>query len=110
MTYVLCKHKKTGSERVFTEPVFRAVEHQYKFISYTDNPNGTKKAPTAATVELKKAVEKLVEPKSEGGDVADSLLTDLQAQYKALTGKEPKKNWGVPRITEEIKKSEQPTA
>lgn len=121
MTYVIAKHKKTGSERIFTEPVFRANEHQYKFIAYTENPNAKSKkiggalanATSAATKtgtvsQLEAKVVKKETVKKPGDDVADSVLTDLQAQYKALTGKEAKKNWGVPRLTEEIKKVENP--
>lgn len=110
MTYVLCKHKKTGSERVFTEPVFRASEHQYKFISYTENPNGkVKRAPAALASEVAEGIKApKVEVKADA-DVTDSVLADLQSQYKALTGKEAKKNWGVPKLTEEIKKAETAT-
>lgn len=111
MTYVIAKHKKTGSERIFTEPVFRANEHQYKFIGYTDNPNAKKKVVTTtaaasptAKVEIREVKKEVVNPAV--ADVANSVLTDLQTQYKSLTGKEAKKNWGVPRLTEEIKKAE----
>lgn len=110
MTYVIAKHKKTGSERIFTEPVFRAVEHQYKFVGYTDNPNGKKKEATPAPAPKAEAPKKVVEAKAADDDVANSVLTDLQAQYKALTGKEPSKKWGVPKLTEKIKELETATA
>lgn len=111
MTYILCKHKKTGSERIFTEPIFRANEHQYKFISYTDNPNAKKKeAPAPALRTEAKEVKKEVVAKEPTTDVVNSVLSDLQAQYKALTGKDANKKWGVPKLTEAIKALETPTA
>lgn len=114
MTYVIAKHKKNGTERIFTEPVFRANEHQYKFVSYTDNPNKEKKAPTVTATPSVAAprfeANKGVEKKAPDDDVTDSVLTDLQSQYKALTGKTANKKWGVPKLTEQIKKAENPTA
>lgn len=115
MIYVIAKNKKTGSEQIFTEPVFRANEAKgWKFVAYTENPNAKKKeatpAPAAAPKVEAKKVETKVEKKSNEGDVANSVLTDLQTQYKAATGKEPNKKWGVPKLTEEIKKLETATA
>lgn len=109
MTYVLCKHKKTGAERKFTEPVFRANEHQYKFIKYVDNPNAEKSAETTTEKPVKATSPKPEVNKQGPSGAVDTVLDDLRVQYKALTGKDPKKTWGVPKLTEEIKKAEQPT-
>lgn len=111
MTYVIAKNKKTGSEQIFTEPVFRANESKgWRFVAYTENPNAKPKRAAAdekapAPVVRTEAV-KAPTPKPVDTDVVDSVLTDLQAQYKALTGKTANKNWGVPKITEEISKAQ----
>lgn len=112
MIYVIAKNKKTGSEQIFTEPVFRANEAKgWKFVAYTENPNAKKKEATPAAAPAKvEAPKKADEKKQDNGDVANSVLTDLQTQYKAATGKEPNKKWGVPKLTEEIKKLETATA
>lgn len=111
MTYVIAKNKKTGSEQIFTEPVFRANEAKgWKFVAYTENPNAKPKrvaAPEAETIAAAPKVVKEVK-KEVATDVADSVLEDLKAQYKALTGKNANKNWGVPKLTEAIKALENP--
>ena len=118
MLYVRCKHKKTGEERTFTEPVFKSVEHQYRFIDFVPNPDAkVKKAAdaqqsklpvgTPGAVKSEKApapVAPAAAPKSN--PVADSTKETLQAQYKELSGKAAKGNWGIPRLTDEIKKLE----
>lgn len=120
MQYVRVKHKKTGEERIFTQPVFEANQHHYKFIEYTDNPNAGAKKQADAQQERKfgkepgtpaaKAPVKTTgfkAPKAaatSGNDAIDETLEDLKAEYTKLTGKAPDKRWKtVAKLTEKIK-------
>lgn len=107
MVYVHCKHKKTNEERIFTEPVFKASEHRYRFVGYVENPNG-KPVRIVKQAEAKPSTESVVKPDraTPKPSPIDSVRESLVEQYKALTGKEPDKRWGVPKITEQIKELE----
>lgn len=113
--YIRCKHKKTGDERIYHEPVFRSVEHQYKFIQYVDNPDGKYKGskaqtPTAQLAAVVQAATTPVVKASKASDESepiDTVRESLANQYKALTGKDPDKRWGVPKLTEKIKEAEE---
>lgn len=120
MQYVRVKHKKIGDERIFTQPVFDANQHHYKFIEYTDNPNGpagkVKRQPDApqttrrepgTPVERKAAQAPTPAPKAKasatGNKAVDETLEDLKAEFTKLSGKAPDKRWGVAKLTEKIK-------
>lgn len=120
MQYVRVKHKKTGDERIFTQPVFEANQHHYKFIEYTDNPNGpagkAKRQPDApqttrrepgTPVERKAAPAPTPAPKAKasttGNKAVDETIEDLKAEFTKLSGKAPDKRWGVAKLTEKIK-------
>src|SRR5688500_12966868 len=103
MVYVLCKHKKTNEERKFTEPVFRANEHKYKFVEYTESPSAPKKAATTTgstsaqsiTIHPKKITSeefKTEAPKAPTAPIVDETRAALAEQYEALAGKAAKKN------------------